>query len=133
MASHLSPQQIDEIVDLLDGWPSGTKLTWEALLRLIARRLRVHPTRQTLARHERVRTAYDTRKKALRDPRQPSCDQRVLKQTVRRLTVENDRLRAEIESCRERLARWQYNAYEHGLKKHDLEDPVPRIDRRHTA
>ena len=132
MASHLSTPQIDEIVRLLDGWPSGTKLTWDALLRLVVSRLRIRPTRQTLARHERVLIAFRSRKAALRNPVDVSSEDRVLVHSVRSLRAETDRLRAELASCRERLARWQYNAYKHGLKRRDLDAPVPHVDRGRT-
>ena len=132
MASHFSQSQIDDIVDLLDGWPPGTMLTWEALLRLVEVRLHLHPARQTLARHDRVRVAFRTRKAALRNPVQVSSDDRVLVHSVRSLRAQVDSLRAQLESSRERLARWQYNAYKHGVKRSDLETPVPHVDRGRT-
>ena len=133
MASHLSTAQIDAIVALIDGWPLGTKVTWDAVLHLIERRLRLHPTRQTLARHDRVRRAYDVRKAAQRNPLYPCSDVRMLVQTIHRVTAERDRLSADLESAREHIARLQYNAYKHGLKKRDLEAPMPAIDRGQTA
>ena len=36
MAKHLSARQVEEIVGILDGWPTGTKLTWDALIKRIA-------------------------------------------------------------------------------------------------
>ena len=130
MASHLTPKQIEEIVALIGDWPLGTKLTWEELLRLVVRRIRISPTRQTLARIPEVLSAFRTRKTSLRNYREPSCEERVLVETNRRLSVDNDRLRAKTDLYLERLALLQYNAYKHGLKKHELEAPLPFINRK---
>ena len=130
MASHLTPKQIEEIVALIGDWPLGTKLTWEELLRLVVRRIRISPTRQTLARIPEVFSAFRTRKTSLRNYREPSCEERVLVETNRRLSAKNDRLCAKVELCREHVARLQYNAYKHGLKKHELEAPLPFINRK---
>ena len=133
VASHLSTKQVDQIVGLVDGWPLGTKLTWDALLRLIARRLRLHPTRQTLARQDRILRAFRARKAALRDPLHPCSEKRVLVQENRRLVAKNDRLSSDLASALEYIALLQYNAYTHGLKKSDLEAPMPVVDRGQTA
>ena len=33
MAKHLSTRHVATIVEILDCWPTGTKLTWEALIK----------------------------------------------------------------------------------------------------
>ena len=132
MASHLSTEQIDQIVSLLDGWPTGTKLTWEALLRLVLQRLRIRPTRQALSNHERIAIAFRTRKAALRNSREISDGYLIPTERVRRLKAENDRLGAENQLLRERFERWMYNAYRHGLKEDELDAPRMPVDRGRT-
>ena len=133
MAKHLSTPQVDTIVEILDGWHTGTKLTWDALIKRIARRMGTRPSRQTLARHERIKVAFQTRKAGLRKEADQGPDDRVLAQRLRRVTAENARLREENERYRERLAQWQYNAFKRGLKKHHLEEPLPEVDRQRSA
>ena len=54
----------------------------------------------------------------------------MLGQRVQRLTTENQELREQIERYKERLARWQYNAWKkRGLTEHDLDEPMPEPDR----
>lgn len=133
MEKHLSTQQVDTIAEMLDGWSTGTKLTWEALIKRIVRRMRIRPSRQTLARHERIKVAFQTRKAGLRKEGDQGPDDRVLTQQLRRLTAENARLREENERYRERFAQWQYNAFKRGLNKDDLDEPLPEVDRQRSA
>lgn len=133
MGKHLSTPQVDTIVEMLDGWPTGTKLTWDALIKRIARQMRIRPSRQTLARHERIKVAFQTRKAGLRKEAAQGGNDRVSTQRLRRLMAENARLREEIERYRERFARWQYNAFKRGLKKHDLDEPLLEVDRQRSA
>ncbi len=129
MAKHLSVSQVQRIVGIVDGWKSGTKITWDALVRQIRLDMEIWTTRQTVARHEEVNVAFSSRKAGLRKEVDGGCDDRVLAQRLRRETAESARLREQNEVYRERLARWQYNAYKHGLKEQDLEEPLPEIDR----
>jgi len=38
-----------------------------------------------------------------------------------------------FEGLLEQFVVWQYNAYKHGIKEHQLNAPLPRIDRERTA
>ena len=133
MAAQLTPDQIDGIVRLLETWPADTALTWEALRRLVRARLALTHTRQTLAQHDAVACAYRAAKASLRARAAECGGNRDLYPLVCRLRVTIDRLEAELALCQQRLVRWQYNAYKHGLKKRDLEAPVPTVDRGRTA
>lgn len=86
-------------------------------------------TRQTLARHEKIKAAFDTRKAALHMEGPATVGERVLAQRLHRVTAQRDRLEEENARLRERFVQWQYNAYKHGLTKHQLEEPLPEIDR----
>ena len=124
---------MDTIVEMPDGWRAGTKLSWEALINRIARRMATRPSRQTLARHERIKVAFQTRKAGLHKEATPGGNDRVLAQRLQRVTAENARLREENERYRERFARWQYNAFKRGLKEHHLEESLPEVDRQRSA
>ena len=86
-------------------------------------------TRQTLARHDEIKAAYDARKRALRKEAPRVGEERGVAQRLRRVVAENDRLRAENARYREQFVQLQYNAYKHGLRKHQLEEPLPKVDR----
>lgn len=61
MAQHLTDKDIENIVELLDYWPLDQKLTWERLCQAIELQLEFvpAPTRQTLQKYVRIKTAYD--------------------------------------------------------------------------
>ena len=65
MAQHLTDKDIENIVELLDYWPLDQKLTWELLCKAIELQLEFvpAPTRQTLQKYVRIKTAYDQCKK----------------------------------------------------------------------
>lgn len=77
--------------------------------------------------------AFETRKAGLRKETAEGGDDRVLAQRLRRVTAENERLREQNERYREKLTQWQYNDFKRGLKKHDLEEALPGVDRQRSA
>ena len=90
-------------------------------------------TRQTLARQEKIKVAFDKRKTALRKETPATADNRMLARRLRRVAAERDRLEAENARLRERFVQWQYNAYKHGLTQQQLEEPLPEVDRSRSA
>ena len=129
MGKHLSEQQVTAIVGILDGWAAGTSLTWDALVARTAKRLGVRVTRQTLARQDPIKLAFQVRKAGLRTEAGAGSDVRPLEQRLRRLMTEKARLLAENARYREKFVRWQYNAYKRSVTEHDLEEPLPKVDR----
>lgn len=129
MASHLSTDQIAQVVSLIDTWPDGSALTWEALRDRVERRLFIRPSRQTLHRQDHIRIAYRSRKDALRAGAGADRPRRVANARLNRLDAEVARLERELGAAYERLARWQYHAYKHGLTMQQLDAPMPRVDR----
>ena len=95
-------RQVDTIVGILDGWPTG-KLTWDALINSIAGRMGTRPSRTTLGRHEKIQVAFQTRKVGLRKEASQGPDDRLLAQRLRRVMAENARLREQNERYREQL------------------------------
>ncbi|WHH50897.1 hypothetical protein QFA96_25125 [Pseudomonas sp. Ap32] len=133
MAKHLTRDDIQAIVNLIDGWDG--KLSWEALCDEAAALVGGRPTRQTLSSHEAIKSAFDHQKELLRSgsvvkKRPPSLD--IAAQRIRRLEAENSRLTAENERLLERFQRWQYNAYKFNVSAEKLDAPLPQVQR-HSA
>jgi type I restriction-modification system DNA methylase subunit len=131
-SENLDDGKIEKIVQILDGW-SG-KLTWNKLIDEIALHLRNKYTRQTLAKHTRIKSAYelikenkfDTETKKIYTP----IEINVLIQELEKVKAENKRLKKEKQDLLAQYARWAYNSYAKGVTKEDLDKPLPIIDRR---
>ena len=95
MAKHLTEQDRQQIVGILDGWPADSKLTWDRLLDRIGHRLGINPTRQTLSRDPRIKLAFQNRKEGKPHPVRQSATEKSLRQKVERLKAENARLEKE--------------------------------------
>lgn len=134
MAKHLKQADIEAIVDIIRGWPTD-KLTWDGVCDAAANLIGKPPTRQTLSAHAAIKDAYAAKKNGLKfhGPRtaMPSS-LAVAAQRIARLHTENDELRAKNAALLEQFIKWQYNAYKHGLKEHQLNAELPRIDRERT-
>lgn len=134
MAKHLKQADIEAIVDIIRGW-STEKLTWEGICVSAAEVIGKTPTRQTLNAHAAIKDAYAAKKGGLKvhAPRtaMPSS-LAVAAQRIARLQTEIDEYRARNDALLEQFVKWQYNAYKHGLKEHQLNAELPRIDRERT-
>ena len=132
MNKRLSESDIEAIVGLIDGWV-GDRISWSSLIDTIDRNLGYRPSRQALNGHDRIKLAFQTRKKGLRrDAPPPPSVVSVLQQRLQRAEAEVDRLKAENSALLEQFVRWQYNAETHGLSKERLNNPLPAIDRERT-
>lgn len=134
MAKHLKQADVEAIVDIIRGWPTE-KLTWEGICEAAAKVIGKTPTRQTLNAHAAIKDAYAAKKSGLKvhGPRtaMPSS-LAVAAQRIARLQTENDELRMKNDALLEQFVKWQYNAYKYGVKDHQLNEPLPRIDRERT-
>ena len=134
MAKHLRPSDIDAIIDIINGWPTG-KLTWQGICQAATTVIGNAPTRQTMNAHSIIKQAYDAKKSGLKvhGPRtaMPSS-LAVAAQRIARLQTENDALRLKNDALLEQFVKWQYNSYKHGVKEHQLNADLPRIDRERT-
>ena len=130
-SKNLGDTEIEKIVGILDGW-SG-KLTWDKLLDEIQIHLKQHYTRQTLAKHTRIKSAYDLTKERISEvPKESthvSPEVTILKQKIERLEAKNTRLQRENQDLLAQFARWAYNSYAKGVTKEDLDKPLPKNDR----
>lgn len=134
MAKHLTDQNIENIVELLDYWPVDQKLTWELLCKAIELQLEFvpAPTRQTLQKYVRIKNAYDQCKKpkATRvkyNPKQKLPASLKIAQTrIEALVVKNARLEKENAMLLEQFVVWQYNAHKYGLSITKLNEPMSK-------
>ena len=131
MGTHFTSGDIETIVSVIDHWPAGTTLTWKALLRRCEEH-GIFSTRQTLWRRPEIKLAFHARKETLRAECPPRSPESYLESRIRALRAENARLRRENERFSEMFAGWQYNAYKRGIAKHELDQPMPRADRRRS-
>jgi hypothetical protein len=130
---NLGDQDVQTIVGIVDGW-SGP-LTWNLLIDSVYARLHCKYTRQALHKHDRIRIAFEVRKKNLqtREPQvRGSAQFQKALERISHLEAENQRLQAEIERLLEQFARWAFNAYVRGIGDSELNRPLPEIDRRQT-
>lgn len=134
MARHLTPRDVEAIVNLIHGWGT-TKLTWDAICDAAEPLVGKKPTRQSLNAHESIATAYKVVKKGLREagPKNPRpASLKMAADRIAKLERERDQLKAENRTYKQQFAVWQYNAYKHGLKEYQLNAPLPQIDRERT-
>jgi hypothetical protein len=134
MSSHLSDQDIETIVGILDGW-SG-RLTWNTLIDAIEVNLGQGYTRQALSKHDRIKRAFTVRKRTLSKysaiPSHRSLELQKALERIERLKAENARLRADTDDLRDQFARWAYNAFTKGITEEFLDKPLPPTDRDRT-
>lgn len=130
-SKNLTDADIEKIVDITDGW-SG-KLTWDNLISEVELRLKERYTRQTLAKHTRIKSAYDSAQKRYQDTgdkkKKNTIEYDVLLQRLERLEAQNARLTRENHALLAQFARWAYNAHASGVSKKELDKPLPNIDR----
>ena len=141
MAQHLTDQNVQDIVEILDYWSPNEKLTWERLCKAIEVQLELvpAPTRQTLQKFERIKNAYDLGKKSpaalkiLKAKQQKlPASLKIAQVKIEALEAKNARLEKENAMLLEQFVVWQYNAFTHGLSQEDLNKGLYKIDRGQT-
>ena len=137
MAKHITDQDIEKIVSLIDQWDDGVKFTWENLCGLALKRYSIASTRQTLQGYSRIKSAYDDKKEDLRlngkrkEKAPPSLN--IAAKRIATLEAENSRLKKEQARLLAQFVVWQYNAYAHGITMDELNRPLPKKDSRSNA
>lgn len=121
-------------MNIIRGWSTG-KLTWEGVCDSAFAILGAKTTRQTLSTHQPIKDAFSARKSGVQahEPRMamPSSLAIAAQRLVRQKNA-IDELEATNSALMEKFAQWQYNAYKYGVKEHQLNEPLPRIDRERT-
>jgi len=137
MAKHITDQDIEKIVKLIDQWDDEVKFTWEKLCGLALKRFNIAATRQTLQGYSRIKSAYDDKKVDFRvngkrkEKIPPSLN--FAGKRIAKLEAENSRLKKEQERMLAQFVVWQYNAYAHGVNMDKLNRPLPKKDNRSNA
>jgi len=137
MAKHVTDQDIEKIVSLIDQWDDEVKFTWDNLCGLALKRYSITATRQTLQNYSRIKSAYDDKKQSLRTHGKrkakipPSLN--IAAKRIATLEAENSRLKNEQERLLSQFVVWQYNAYAHGITMEELNRPLPKKDSRSNA
>lgn len=130
MAKHLTDNDINKIIGILDGWQG--KLTWDALCEAASAHVGKRPTRQSLNAHKKIKMAFADKKERLKgsveDIKTPPS-LAIAGQRIKRLEEENARLKNENNRLLEQYVIWQYNAYRHGITEDKLNAALPVIDR----
>tara|TARA_R110002167_G_scaffold165887_4_gene362940 strand:+ start:101 stop:517 length:417 start_codon:yes stop_codon:yes gene_type:complete len=137
MAKHLTELDIDNILELLDGWDG--KLTWVALCKRCPAVIGTEPSRQTLSSYPRILDAYKQLKLGGKGSAKSTSDNipkpqslAIAAQRIMRLSSENERLKRENRALLEQFTVWQYNAHINQLTEEQLNKPLPPIDRELT-
>ncbi len=131
MAKHLNKRDVEAIVNLIRGW-SNNKLTWEAICHAAEPLVGKKPTRQSLSTHEAIVTAYKSAKASVkkgesRNTRPPSL--KIAADRIMNLERQVAELKEQNREYKQLFAIWQYNAYKYGLREHQLNEALPKIDR----
>lgn len=134
LAKHLTKGDVEAILNIIYGH-NEEKLTWEYICEAAEKVVGKKPTRQSLSANKIISEAFKIRKKSLKTkeivkPKPASLT--IAADRISRLESEIDILKKKNDALLERFVVWQYNAYKHGLKEHQLNQPLPRIDRERT-
>ena len=137
MAVHLSDNDIETIVKIIDGWSRSEKLTWDNLILTAQMRLFRKYSRQALSRHERIKRAFTLKKQFLSTGSDSKTEFKSVElqkamERIDRLKAENERLKNENNALLEQFARWAYNAHTKGLDEAFLNRALMPVDREKT-
>ncbi len=131
----LGPTEAAASVGILDTWPEGERLTWDALVSRIEQHCGHRWTRQTLESHPDIKAAYLRRRDAAARPktgRQADPAEVVHQRQVESLKAEVSALKRRLAAYEEMFVRHHYNAERRGVTVADLERELPKTDKGQT-
>lgn len=134
MAKHLTKSDISAIINIIQGWDDN-KLTWDDICDSASKIVGKKPTRQSLNSNVLIKEAYEVKKSGLKihGPRTATPNSlRVAAARIAKQQSEIDGLKAKNSALLEQFVKWQYNTYKYGVKEHQLNESLPRIDRERT-
>ncbi|MCQ1060067.1 hypothetical protein LRP52_34235 [Photobacterium sp. ZSDE20] len=136
MAKHLNDKDINNVVELLDDWPTDTKLTWDKLVEAVQHDYKLTTTRQTLQKQPRIKSAYKEVKEIISGS--PTLSDKGKKKLPASLSAAADmiekrdrtieRLEKENRALLEQFHTWLYNSDLHGITIAQLSQPLPTKD-----
>lgn len=134
MAKHVTDQDIEKIVLLIDQWNDEVKFSWENLCQLSLKRYSISSSRQTLEKYTRIKSAYKDKKENLRvngkRKEKIPASLNLAAKRIANLEAENERLKKEQERLLAQFVVWQYNAYTHEVTVDQLNRPLPKKETR---
>lgn len=134
MAKHLTKIDVEAILNIIHAHDDD-KLTWEGICEASEAVVGKKPTRQSLYANEAIREAYKAKKASLKlkGPARPKPSSlSAAADRIARLQSEVETLKKKNDALLEQFVTWQYNAYKYGVKEHQLNEQLPRIDRERT-
>lgn len=134
MAKHLTKSDVEAILNIIYAH-EDEKLTWEGVCEACAGVVGKKPTRQSLSANGAIKEAYKAKKTSLKlkAPAKPKPSSlTAAADRIARLQAEVETLKNKNDALLEQFVVWQYNSYKYGVKEHQLNEPLPRIDRERT-
>lgn len=129
--SRLTSDEIEQIVELLTSWRG--ELSWDLLTERVEAVLRRSFSRQGLAKHENIQTAYQQAKDRIRTEKptysEPVPEIELMQNTIDSLRAKIAVMEAERGRFEEKFATWLYNARSRGISEVDLNRQLPKVDR----
>lgn len=133
MARHLTDDDVDRILGLIEAWKYDLK--WDALVKACEISLGIKTTRQALDRKQKIKDAFQmyqrTQKLDLSDvsAARPN-DINTAHARIAGLVKKVKRLEYENAALKEKFLIWQYNAEQRGMTEERLNRPITRHDQK---
>lgn len=134
MAKHLTDQNIADVCEVLDGWDTNHRLTWDCLVDAVKDSLSLSTTRQTLSKQVRIARAFaevkgivsnTTGSKKTAVKRKTPASLKIAQETIDRQNNTIKRLERENKELLEQFQVWLYNAYAAGVTPEQLNSSLP--------
>lgn len=135
LAKHLSAADISAIVDTINGWKIPP-FTWDAICAAVEPLVGKRPTRQSISSNALIKIAYKKRNETLGQeyiPRPSPSSLSVSEARIDQLEAKLRVVSARNQQLLEQFVVWQYNASKFGISEHQLNEPLPRIDRERSV
>ena len=133
MARHLTDNDVERILALIEGWKYDLK--WEVLVKACEISLGIKTTRQALDRKQKVKNAFQmyqrTQKLDLSDASaaRPN-DINTAHARIDGFVKKVKKLEYENAALKEKFLIWQYNAEQRGMTEESLNRPITRHDQK---
>lgn len=133
MAKHLNDKDIMDIVEILDDWPTDSKLTLGKFVEAVEHECKFKTTRQTLMSKSRIETAYNEVKGIVSGQAKASTPKfppslKIAGERLEKKDRKIARLERENEQLLEQFQVWLYNASINNISIEQLSEPLPSKD-----
>ncbi|MFL1484786.1 hypothetical protein [Marinobacter sp. LN3S78] len=131
MAKHLTENDVNRILALIEGWKYDLK--WDALVKACEISLGIKTTRQALNRKQQIKDAFQLYKRSQKldlsgaTAARPN-DINTAHARIEGLLGKIRKLEYENKALKEKFLTWQYNAEQRGMTQESLNRPIPRHD-----